>query len=463
MAKKSNSRVSPRTASLMDEGRALREGVPREAHAGRAVPEGRRDPVDILQEQAKTRIPELVPVRYGRMAMSPFAFFRGAAAVMAADLASTPTTPLRVQSCGDAHLVNFGVFAAPDRRLVFDLNDFDETLQAPFEWDVKRLTASMVVAARDNGFRRRDQRAAARAAVRSYQRVLAEFTHLGFLDAWYARIDIDPLVDSARAKGRRRRADATAKEVAKAQRRTSLGSLARFAEEVDGGYRIKAAPPVIVPVAEERREAVRKLVEKALDRYVTTLSAERRMVVGHYRFVDIARKVSGVGSVGTDGYMVLLMGERDDDPLFLQFKEAQESVLAPYAGPSEHASQGERVVHGQRIMQAASDSFLGWYDATRPTRHFYARQLRDMKGSAEVATMSPRGLERYGRLCGACLARAHARSDQIARLSGYVGTGKRFAEAIEEFALAYADQNERDHQALLAAERDGRVKVERGV
>src|SRR6185369_343958 len=292
----------------------------------------------------------------------------GGAAIMAADLAATPTTSLRVQSCGDAHLVNFGAFAAPDRRLVFDLNDFDETLPAPFEWDVKRLAAGMAVAARDNGFRRRDQKAAARAAVNMYQKVLAEFAQLGFLDAWYARIDLDPLIETARAKGHRRRADAAAKAVAKAHKRTSLGSLARFAEKVDGRYRIKPAPPVIVPVGEERREEARTLVETALGEYVTTLSAERQVVVGHYTFVDIARKVSGVGSVGTDGYMVLLMGERDDDPLFLQFKQAQESVLAPHAGRSEHASHGRRVFDGQRIMQAAGDSFLGWYDLPRPKR-----------------------------------------------------------------------------------------------
>jgi uncharacterized protein (DUF2252 family) len=464
MAKKQSARrseVSPETASLLDEGRKLREAVPREAHAGWAPRGDRRDPIEILEEQAATRIAELVPVRYGRMAVSPFAFFRGAAAIMAADLAQMPSTSLRVQSCGDAHLVNFGVFAAPDRRLVFDLNDFDETLPAPFEWDVKRLAASMAVAARGNGFAGPDQRAAARGSVRAYQEVLAEFTNLGFLDAWYARIDVDPLIEAARAKGRN--VKAPAKAVAKAHRRTSLGSLARFAEKVDGHYRIKPEPPVIVPVEEGRRQVAQEIVERALSGYVTTLSVERRIVLGHYRFVDIARKVSGVGSVGTDGYMVLLMGEHDQDPLFLQCKEAQESVLAPYAGPGDHASQGERVVHGQRIMQAASDSFLGWYDPPEGPRQYYVRQLRDMKGGAEVATMTPRGLERYGRLCGACLARAHARSDQIARLSGYVGKGKTFADAITEFAVAYADQDESDYQALLDSERDGRIAVERGV
>jgi uncharacterized protein (DUF2252 family) len=454
---------SPRTASLLDEGRAMRESVPRRAHGNWDAPPDRRDPVEILADQAKTRVPDLVPIRHGRMVVSPYAFFRGSAAIMAADLARSPTTTLRVQACGDAHLLNFGAFAAPDRRLVFDLNDFDETLPAPFEWDLKRLATSLAVAARDNGFRRREQRAAARASARGYQEALAQLIQLGFLDAWYVRVDVDALRDTILAEGHHRMAATVSKAVAKATRRTNLGSLERFAQKAGDSYRIKPAPPVIVPVGDDEREAVDALVQAALAAYIDTLSAERRIVLEHYRYVDIARKVSGVGSVGTNGFMVLLMGEHDDDPLFLQYKEAQESVLAPHAGPSQHASQGQRVVEGQRIMQAATDSFLGWYDDPRTGTNYYVRQLRDMKVGADVSTMVPRGLERYGQVCGACLARAHARSDQIARLSGYIGGGNAFPDAIEAFAMAYADQNERDHQALLDAERDGRIAVERGV
>jgi uncharacterized protein (DUF2252 family) len=450
--------VSARTTALLEEGRSLRLSVPLEAHAGWTPPAERRDPVAVLEEQAATRIPDLVPIRYGRMAESPLTFFRGSAATMAADLATTPATSLRVQSCGDAHLLNFGIFAAPDRRLVFDLNDFDETQRAPFEWDLKRLAASMAVAARDNGFGLRDQRAAARRAVRQYQKLLAEFTQIGFLEAWYTRLEVEPMIRAARAQGK----DVTpvAKATAKAEKRTRLGALDRFAERVDGSFRIRPRPPVIVPVPDDQRDVVRRFVEQALKQYQKTLGAERRIVLNHYRLADIARKVSGVGSVGTEGYMVLLIGEHDD-PLFLQVKQAQSSVLAPYVKLPDFHSHGERVVRGQRIMQAASDSFLGWYQV--PGRDYYLRQLRDMKGGINPSKLSADNLIEYGRLCGACLARGHARSDQIARLSGYVGTDKAFARAIEDFAIAYADQNEADYRALLAAAQEGRITLQKGV
>jgi uncharacterized protein (DUF2252 family) len=453
--------ATSRAARRLEQGKRLRTKVPREDHAAWDPPADRPDPVDILQEQAKTRIPELVPIRYGRMADSAFAFYRGGAAIMASDLARTPRSGLTVQSCGDAHVANFGIFAAPDRRLVFDLNDFDETLPAPFEWDLKRLAASMVIAARDNRFSEADQRRVARGTVQAYQRTMARLAEVSYLQAWYVRIEAEELLGRF-GKELKREVIPVRRGMAQAVKRTNLGTLDKLTRKVDGSYRIKPKPPVIVGVPRGQRREARRLVDDALDGYIATLSPERRIVVRHYRPVDIARKVSGVGSVGTDGYVVLLLGQRDDDPLFLQFKEAQPSVLECYTAPSEYASQGERVVRGQRIMQAAGDSFLGWYEGPRG-KHFYIRQLRDKKGSLDTADMGPSSLEHYGRLCGACLARAHGRSDDIARLSGYIGTGKTFRRAIEAFAVAYADQNERDYQAMLAAGDAGRIEIRRGV
>ena len=338
--------------------------MPLEAHAEWAVPDVRPDPVGILEAQDATRVPELVPIRHGRMIVSPFTFYRGSAAIMAWDLSCTPTTGLRVQCCGDAHLSNFGVFAAPDRAVVFDLNDFDETLPAPFEWDVKRLVASVVVAARGNGHRRKEQAAAARATAKAYRTTMAKATTMRFLDVWYTRFDADkmiadlaPTVDKASIKSAR-------KVVAKAQTRTSLGSLAKFAERVDAGYRIKQVPPVIVRPPETLYDGFEQIIHQGLADYAHTLTPDRRVVLDHYHYADFARKVVGVGSVGTEAMMILLMGDRDDDPLFLQIKEASTSVLAPYAGASEFAHQGERVVNGQRLMQAASDAFLGWVTGT---------------------------------------------------------------------------------------------------
>jgi uncharacterized protein (DUF2252 family) len=453
--------ATSRAARRREQGKKLRVKVPREAHGEWAPPAGRPDPVDVLEAQATTRIPELVPIRYGRMAESAFAFYRGGAAIMASDLASTPSAGLKVQSCGDAHVANFGIFASPDRRLVFDLNDFDETLPAPFEWDLKRLAASMTIAARDNRFSDKDQRRVARATAQAYQNTMARLSEVSYLQAWYVRIEADELIERFGTELKREIVPVR-KGMVQAEKRTNLGTLDKLTRKVGRSYRIKPKPPVIVAVPRGERRESRALVIDAIDGYVSTLAPERRIVVRHYRPVDFARKVSGVGSVGTDGYILLLMGERDDDPLFLQFKEAQESVLAKHTAPSEYASQGERVVRGQRIMQAAGDSFLGWYQGPAG-KYFYIRQLRDKKGSLATSEMGPSGLEYYGRLCGACLARAHGRSDDIARLAGYIGTGKPFRAAIEQFAMAYADQNERDYQAMLAAGDAGRITIERGV
>jgi uncharacterized protein (DUF2252 family) len=421
----------------------------------------RPDPVAILEEQAKSRVPDLIPIRYGRMAASPFAYFRGAAAPMAWDLAHAPTTEIRVQACGDAHLLNFGMFAAPDRRLVFDVNDFDETLPAPFDWDVKRLAASVAVAARDNGFSDRDAHSAARLAVRSYRTEMANYAAMRFLKVWYSRIDIEEvtrLFDALQPKEavRRRRRD-----IAKAQRRTSLNAFLKMCDQVEGQYRIRPAHPVIVRFPIELYPGVLDELRSAVALYQQTLDEARREVLRRYYFGDFARKVVGVGSVGTEAFVMLLLGDREDEPLFLQLKEAQESVLAPFAGPSEYKHQGERVVRGQRLTQAAADPFLGWTSGSGTSgtaiKHYYVRQLRDMKGSMSVPLMDPLQLNYYGRLCGWALARAHARTGRATLISGYLGLSETFDHAVADFAIAYADQNEQDYRRLLDAVSDGRV------
>jgi uncharacterized protein (DUF2252 family) len=442
-------------------GRERRRLVPRSSHAQWAPPGDRPDPVAILEEQARTRVPDLVPIRYGRMVASPFAYFRGAAAPMAWDLAHTPTTDIRVQACGDAHLLNFGMYAAPDRRLVFDLNDFDETLPAPFEWDVKRLAASFAVAARENGFKDRDARTAARLTVRSYRTEMANYAAMRFLQVWYSRIDIDEvsrLFDALQPKSAVRRRH---RDIEKARRRTSLRAFLKMCDQVEGHYRIRPAHPVIVRFPIERYPAVREELRQAVALYKQTLQADRREVLRRYYFGDFARKVVGVGSVGTEAFVMLLIGDRADEPLFLQVKEAQESVLAPFAGPSEYEHQGERVVMGHRLTQAASDPFLGWTSGIRTSgtaaKDYYVRQLRDMKGSMSVPLMDPAQLDYYGRLCGWALARAHARTGRATVISGYLGSGEDFDHAVADFAMAYADQNEQDHRRLLEAVSAGRV------
>jgi uncharacterized protein (DUF2252 family) len=448
------------------EGKERRKVAPRSSHAEWAPPPGRPDPVSVLEEQAKTRVPDLIPIRYGRMAASPFAYFRGAAAPMAWDLAQTPTSGIRVQACGDAHLLNFGMYAAPDRRLIFDVNDFDETLPAPFEWDVKRLAASFAVAARERGFSDRDAHTAARLTVRSYRTEMANYATMRFLEIWYSRIDIDEvsrLFDTVQSKAAVRRRH---RDIAKALRRTSLNAFLKMCVLADGEYRIRPTHPVIVRFPIERYPGVLEELRAAVAEYLQTLDADRQEVLRRYYFGDFARKVVGVGSVGTEAFIMLLIGDRPDEPLFLQVKEAQESVLAPFAGPSEYDHQGLRVVAGQRLMQAASDPFLGWTSGHRtesgPVKHYYVRQLRDMKGSMSVPLMDPMQLDYYGKLCGWALARGHARTGRATMISGYLGTNGAFDQAIADFAVAYAEQNEQDYRGLLEAVSAGRVQATAG-
>ena len=448
-------------------GRALREEVPRADHARWEPPPDRPDPVAILEEQAATRVPDLVPIRHGRMLTSSFAYFRGAAAPMAWDLAHTPTTGIRVQACGDAHLLNFGMFASPERRLVFDINDFDETLPAPFEWDVKRMAASFAVAARDNGFSDAEARTAAETSARSYRTEMARYATMRFLNVWYSRIDVDQvtrLLDAVQTKEavKRRRRD-----IKKARKRTSLKALTKFCDRVAGEYLIRPDQPVIVRFPIERNPEMLDELRSAIAQYRETLQADRREVLRRYYFGDFARKVVGVGSVGTECFVLLLNGDRDDEPLFLQLKEAQESVLAPFAGPSEYEHHGERVVRGQRMIQATADVFLGWtrgiaIDGQR-SRDYYVRQLRDMKGSMDVPAMDSEQLSYYGRLCGWALARGHARTGRASMIFGYLGGGEDFDNAIADFALAYADQNEKDYQRLADAVANGRVQAVMGL
>jgi uncharacterized protein (DUF2252 family) len=469
-AKKAKERVPgpPHLSHAIEErmaaGRARREAVPLEAHAEWSPPEDRPAPVDVLEAQNEKRVPELVPIRHGRMIVSPFTFYRGGAGIMAWDLSRTPTTGMTVQCCGDAHLSNFGIFAAPDRRVVFDLNDFDETLPASFEWDVKRLVASFAVAARDNGHSVKQQRAAARSAAATYRRVMARAATMRFLDVWYARVDAEQMLAEVARRTDKAMLKSAQKTLAKARRRTSLGSLSKFAKRVDGGYRISQQPPVIVRPPRNQLAAAEELVRQGLIDYAETLSPDRRLVLDRYRYVDFARKVVGVGSVGTEAFMLLMMGDGEDDPLFLQIKEAGESVLAPYAGASEYEHPGERVVQGQRLMQSASDSFLGWVTGAGALhRTFYVRQLRDMKGSAAIEAMEPDRLARYGELCGGTLARAHARTGDAAAITGYLGDDDGFERALERFAVLYADQNDADYAAFSQAAEDERIAVERGV
>jgi uncharacterized protein (DUF2252 family) len=458
-------------ADRMARGRAARATVPRSAQGEFTPPADRFDPVAVLHDQDASRVPELVPIRYGRMAISPFTFFRGAAAVMAADLAGTPVSGPVVQLCGDAHLSNFGFFASPERRLVFDLNDFDETLPGPWEWDVKRLAASVEIAGRDRGFGDVDRESAVRAVSRGYRRAMRQFAELTNLEVWYSHADVDELRAQYAAEmsaSRRKRLDRT---LAKARTRDNLGALSRFTSVVDGTPRFTADPPVVMPLRDlypdvaERTDLETGLSE-LLRSYHDTLGADRRALFDQYRPVDMARKVVGVGSVGTRSWMILLLGRDNSDALLLQAKEAGPSVLEKHLGQAEQDNHGERVVVGQRLMQAVSDIFLGWLRATgidSAERDFYIRQLRDWKGSFEVEEMVPRGLRSYADLCGWTLARAHARSGDRIAIAGYLGTSGAFDSALVAFARAYADQNERDHGALLDAIAKGRVEAVAGI
>ena len=410
-----------------------------------------------------------MPIRYGRMLSSPFAFYRGSAAIMAADLAAGPDSGLRVQLCGDAHLSNFGAFAAPDRQLVFDLNDFDETLPGPWEWDVKRLVASFAIAARENGIGRKQRRSIVRTVAREYRERMRELAAARNLDVWYVRLDVHDVAAELERVASRELMRRFERNVAKARAKDSLRALDRLTHSVDGEPRIISDPPLIVPVEElqdERPETVERELRGLLRVYRQSLEHDRRQLVDGYRFVHMARKVVGVGSVGTRAWIVLLVGRDDDDPLFLQFKEADNSVLEPYAGASRYENHGERVVRGQRLMQAASDIFLGWLPAVgmdgRP-RDFYGRQLWDGKRSVEIESLDAKGLEIYARACGFTLARAHARSGDRIAIAAYLGSGETFDRAMSEFAELYADQAERDHAALAEAAKSGRITATEGM
>src|SRR4051812_27768312 len=442
-------------------GRGARADVPRSSHADWAPAADRPDPVVVMRQEDATRVPELVPIRHGRMLVSAFTFYRGAAALMAGDLAATPTSGITVQLCGDAHLSNFGVYAAPDRRLVFDLNDFDETLPGPWEWDIKRLAASLEIAGRDRGFKHRERQAVVAAATRTYREAMRRFAEMGNLEVWYARLDVDGAIGQlggALGTSDARAARQMSGKAAKAAGKTSLRAISKLTQRVNGSVRIVSAPPLIVPLHELLPDAdardVETEVRALLHRYQRSLSPDRRRLVDTYRFVDMARKVVGVGSVGMRAWIILLEGRDAGDPLVLQAKEAEASVLEPHLRPSRYRNHGERVVQGQRSMQAASDIFLGWDRVTGidgEVRDFYVRQLWDGKGSAVVEAMDPARLSTYGKLCGWTLARAHARSGDRVAIAGYLGSGTAFDTALVAFSEAYADQNERDYSALRAA------------
>jgi uncharacterized protein (DUF2252 family) len=446
-------------------GRSARSETPRSSHAEFAPGPHRPDPIRQLESQGATRVPELLPIRYGRMAVSPFTFFRGAALVMASDLATTPSSGITVQACGDAHLSNFGTFASPERRLVFDINDFDETLPGPWEWDVKRLATSVEVAGRDNGFSAKERGALVLATVGAYRRAMRGFAEKPALEVWYALADVAQVQARLRRVLDSRRRKTLARTLAKAQTKDNLGALDRFAAKADGRWGIVAEPPFIVSLRDLIGDGMAPADAEAqlrgvLDAYRISLEPERQALFDRYELVDFARKVVGVGSVGTRAYMVLLLGDDERDPLFLQAKEAGASVLEDFVEPSRHDNCGQRVVVGQRLMQTVSDIFLGWvrvqgFDGR--TRDFYLRQLRDWKGSAEIESMVPVGMRAYGELCGWTLARAHARSGDRIAIAAYLGAGPAFDVAVYDFARAYADQNERDHHALVEAIAAGRI------
>jgi uncharacterized protein (DUF2252 family) len=447
-------------------GKDARRRAPRSIQGRWEAGQDRPDPVEILTEQDRTRVPDLVAIRHGRMLVSAFTFYRGAAGIMAADLGVTPRSDLNVQLCGDAHLSNFGVFAAPDRRLIFDINDFDETHPGPFEWDVKRLVASFEVGGRDRGFKKKERREVAATAARWYREEMRRLAAERSMDVWYERVDVDVL-EQYRSEVGRKVAKNFDKGRAKAERKNSLRALTRLTREVDGELRIISDPPLIVPLDElvpkRRRKALESGLVELFDQYRSTLQPDIRSLADRYRFVDVAHKVVGVGSVGTRCWIVLLLGRDSKDPLFLQVKEAGPSVLAPFVNGSRYKNQGRRVVEGQRLMQAASDILLGWLtneeglDGGR--RDFYVRQLWDGKGSARVEEMTPKTMSLYARLCGATLARAHARSGDGIAISAYMGGGEKFDEAMADFAESYADQNQRDYEAFAAAVESGQLEA----
>jgi uncharacterized protein (DUF2252 family) len=462
-------------------GKAARAVAPRGSHETWEAQAGRPDPVALLESQAATRVPELVPIRYGRMMVSPFTFYRGAALIMASDLSTTPDSGLTVQACGDAHLSNFGVFASAERSLFFDVNDFDETLPGPWEWDVKRLTASLAIAGRERGYSKGERATIVRGAAEAYRTEMVKLAEMRDLDVWYAHVDVETVMREiggplglggakGAAKAQSKVRARTEKGLAKARTRDSMQALDKLTTVVDGQARFVNTPPVLVPIEDLLPEAeAEHLTERfhgLLSDYRRTLQSDRQHLLNQFRFAGMARKVVGVGSVGTRAWVVLMLGSDRQDPLLLQAKEAQPSVLAEFVGKSQYTNQGERVVAGQHLMQASSDIFLGWdhvvgIDGVR--RDFYVRQLHDWKGAVDVDVMIPQGMLIYGRLCGATLARAHARSGDRIAIAAYLGTGPTLDRAIVSFSESYADQNQRDYDAFLKAISDGRITAERGV
>jgi uncharacterized protein (DUF2252 family) len=450
-------------AQRAEVGYAARKQVPRQALADGVAPADRADPIEQLLGQSVARIPTLVPIRHGRMSVSPFAFYRGAAVVMAADLASQPDTGLRVQLCGDAHIANFGLFASPERTLLFDLNDFDETLPGPFEWDVKRLAASAVLTARSNGWGSSVQRGLARTCARAYREAIREFAQRSTLAVWYSRLDVSELASFAETLPPEAVLARVERSIAGARRRTNLQAMEKLTELVDGQRQFVEDPPLLQRVSPEHAEL---LGGEAMNLYRSTLVSDRAALLDQFHVVDVARKVVGVGSVGTRCYVLLMQGIDGSDPLVLQFKEATESVLAPYAGASEYPHQGARVVAGQRLMQAATDIFIGWTTATEPqgqVHDSYVRQLRDMKFSPDLSALGQHGVDLLLGAAGWTLARAHARSGDRIALAAYLGGSGRFEDAISRWAMDYADQTEADHAALVHAIRMARVPAITGV
>jgi uncharacterized protein (DUF2252 family) len=448
-------------------GKAERANVPRNLHGEWSAPPGRGDPVELLEEQAASRVPELVPIRYGRMLVSPFTFYRGAAKLMAADLGGAQSTGLRVQLCGDAHLSNFGGFAAPDRRLVFDINDFDETLPGPFEWDLKRLVASFAVAGRDLGFLAKQRRTVDMTVTRAYREAIRDLASMNTFDLWYSRVDAEVLIAQFQTQASAKRRKLMEKNLAKTRAKDSLRAFGKLTTTVNGEPRIISDPPLLVPIEDLSDGRDIEEFARAVNRgYRRTLQGDRKHLLERFRYVHAARKVVGVGSVGTRAWIMLMVGRDNDDPLFLQLKEAQPSVLEPFLGKSQYANHGQRVVEGQRLMQAASDIMLGWHRVAALNgvkRDFYFRQLWDEKGSVIIDGMKPKELAAYAEICGQTLARGHARSGDAVTISAYLGSSDAMDQALADFAELYADQNELDYAALTAAVKTGRVKAQTGL
>jgi uncharacterized protein (DUF2252 family) len=448
-------------------GKALREQASWNSHSGWQPAADRPDPISLLQAQDASRVQYLVPIKYGRMAESAFAFFRGSAVVMAADLAGTPTSGMMVHLCGDAHLSNFGVFATPERKLVFDLNDFDETHPGPWEWDLKRLAASAVLAGRENGFSKKKNRNAAKIVVKAYARAMKDLSEMKALDVWYYHVEVD-VVQKVLAEASKEGKKSAKKMVRKARSKTQEQTLEKLTYLEDGRRRFISDPPLLVPFREllseeEKEQLSAEQIRKHWGEYMDSLPPDRRRLIGRYYPVDMALRVGGVGSVGTRCAIMLLQGESEDDAIILQQKEAGESVLETHLGQSEHTNPAQRVVEGQRLMQASSDIFLGWHQGSISNAHYYWRQLKDMKGSVDPSTLDEAGFNTYMAICATCLARAHARMGDAVVISGYLGKGKSLGNAIADFAVAYADQTELDHQALVEAIESGRVVAETGI